>query len=1113
MPAATGRPIPAGGVFVPMTIKSMSLLMLIIAVLVARGAEPDSSAVAATAARGGPLPIAELDRDTPVDFEKEILPVFKRNCLACHGSRKPKGGLVLETPQTIALGGDGGEVVKPGAPEESYLFQAAAHREEDGIMPPKNNKVKAENLTPEELGLLKLWIEQGARGEVRAARPVEWKPIPPALNAIHALALTDDGQFAACARANRLFVYHLPSQGLAAELVDDQLVKEGLYGSDHGAAHRDFIQSLAFHPEGDLLASGGYREIKLWRRSRPEPSRHLALAGDAGAGLLAVSADGQWLATAQTQGPVSLWHARDGRIVRTFSELTNDVTALAFSKDGRRLAGSGAGPLVVVWNLDDGQVRARWSSPAAVRALAWLPGGDELAGGGEDRLIRIWKIPENGEVESATIREWPAHEGPVTVLRPVPGTEGQLASGGHDGKVKIWKIADGQLVREMTHGAPITDLAIRHDGKRLVSAAGQPVVKLWNAEDGQPVAELKGDRYAAETVIDEERARALASGELAYRKAEVERQEKEQQERETRVAKAKEAFEPAEKAYAEKAKSRDEALLAKTNAEKERDALQADIKRVTEAFEQADQLAKSSQTVVKDLVAQAAQARAEAERALQAKSEAEVFYADAQRVLERARTAASLSNLTPEEKAAAEQRAADADTVAQKSKSLTDTASSQADAKAQAAEEARAQADRAIEALAEKAFAAGKVRVEFERVTDGSEERLKQMANAIAEAGKKLENTETELQKAELEKSRAETELQLARKAEEEGTREVSDARSQLKRAEEGDQQAEARLEAARQAAQAAEQPFQTVAFSPDQRRVLTAGDSGAIHTWDAEDGDPFDVYRWTGHPVRQLAAADERGTIFAMTPGQAFSFELGDRWVLEGVLGTGDASSPLVDRVTALAFSPDGRWLASGGGEPSRSGEIKIWDVQERRLVKDLPEVHSDTVLGLAFSPDGRYLASGATDKFARVVDLESGEVARTFEGHTHHVMGVAWKADGRTLITSGADTVIKVWDFVKGDRKKNIQGFDKEITSVQFVGIGDEAVVSSGDNRVRLLKEDGKTVRDFGGIKAFQHAAAATPDGRYVIGGGEDSVLRVWDGRKGDLIASFEPPGEAAP
>ena len=1065
-------------------------------------AEATSSAVKAAA-----LDVASLDRTSPVDFETEILPVFKRNCLACHGSRKPKAGLILETPQTIAKGGDGGEVVKPGDAEDSYLFQVAAHRVEDGVMPPKNNKVKAENLTGEELALLKLWIEQGAAGEVNAARPVEWNPMPPALNAIHAVALTDDGQYAACARANRLFVYHLPSQRLAAELTDGSVVPSDSADSVPATAHRDFVQSLAFHPNGEWLASGGYREIKLWRRARGQPSRHMELAGDSPAQAMAVSADGRWMAAAPAGGPVQLWNLRDGQIAHTLSELTNGIAALDFSAEGRFLA-AGGNQAVAVWDLETGRLHAQWNVPSQVRALAWVDSQRKLATGEEEGSIRSWEIRETPGSDPRMIRAWAGHEGPVTVLRAGPKPDREMTTGGADGLIRVWEFDNGDRVREMQHGAAIADLAVRKDGQRLASVAGDAVAKLWDAEDGKLVAELKGDRYAREEVEAQERAKTLATAELAYRKSELERQEKELKERETRVAKAKESFEPAEKAFAEKSQARDDAALAVTQAEKNLDTLHADIARVTEAFAKAEQSAAESQTEVKLLVDQTARARAEGERARQSKLEAETFYEDAQRVLDRARTAASLSDLTPEQKTAAANRAADAETVAQKSKSLFDAAASQADDKAAEADQARARADQAIEALATRSFAAGKVRVEFENVTEGSGERLQQATNSVQEARKKLEGVEKEFKMAELEKSRAETELQLAQKAEEEGTRELADAREALQRAEEGEKLSAERLESARQSAQTAEPPFHRVVFSTDPKVVLTSGTNGAVYTWDAGEGEPYDVYRWTGLPIRQLAATDAN-TAVALTDGQAFSFALGDEWILEGVLGTGDASSPLVDRVTALDFSPDGRWLASGGGEPSRGGEIKIWNFQERTLARDYPDVHSDTVLSLEFSPDGRFLASGATDKFARVVDWESGEVSRTFEGHTHHVMGVAWKADGRTLATSGADHVIKVWDLVKGDRKKNIEGFDKEITSIQFVGVGDEALVSSGDNRVRLLKEDGKTVRDFGGIEDFQHAAAATPDGRVVIGGGEDSVLRVWNGQKGNAIASFEPPG----
>src|SRR6185503_1860336 len=127
---------------------------------------------------------------------------------------KSKAGLILETPQTILKGGDTGPAVVPGKATESLLLKAAAHQDPELVMPPKDNKVAASNLTPLQLGLLKLWIDEGAKGEVRAAGPIEWQPLPPGLNPIYAAALSPDGQFAACGRANQIFIYHVPTTQL-----------------------------------------------------------------------------------------------------------------------------------------------------------------------------------------------------------------------------------------------------------------------------------------------------------------------------------------------------------------------------------------------------------------------------------------------------------------------------------------------------------------------------------------------------------------------------------------------------------------------------------------------------------------------------------------------------------------------------------------------------------------------------------------------------------------------------------------------------------------------------------------------------------------------------------
>jgi WD40 repeat protein len=123
----------------------------------------------------------------------------------------------------------------------------------------------------------------------------------------------------------------------------------------------------------------------------------------------------------------------------------------------------------------------------------------------------------------------------------------------------------------------------------------------------------------------------------------------------------------------------------------------------------------------------------------------------------------------------------------------------------------------------------------------------------------------------------------------------------------------------------------------------------------------------------------------------------------LERVLGTGDVDSPLSDRVNAVRFSPDGRLLATGGGNPAAAAR-KIWNVATGKLQQDLQNVHSDAVFGLDFSPtdNTRFQRGG---QFVRVIDVANGKVVKC-RGHTHHVLGVSWKRDGRTLISCGPTT-----------------------------------------------------------------------------------------------------------
>ncbi|MDB6006592.1 MAG: putative protein containing caspase domain protein [Prosthecobacter sp.] len=229
--------------------------------------------------------------------------------------------------------------------------------------------------------------------------------------------------------------------------------------------------------------------------------------------------------------------------------------------------------------------------------------------------------------------------------------------------------------------------------------------------------------------------------------------------------------------------------------------------------------------------------------------------------------------------------------------------------------------------------------------------------------------------------------------------------------------------------------------------------------------------------------------------------------WTLERSLGTGDGTSQITDRANSLAFSPDGKILAIGSGEPSRSGDITLWDMATGKLTTNYAERHLDSVFALDFSPDGKLLASGGADKAVRITDLSTGKVVKVFEGHTHHVLGLSWRADGRLLASSGGDNVVKVWDWITGDRRKSVDGWDKEVTGIHYLGAADQIATSAGDNKLRLITSDGGEVKQLAGATAFLQSLATTKSGDVVLGGDQDGNLREWDVATAKEIAVFKP------
>ena len=97
-------------------------------------------------------------------YAKDVKPIFEKSCTKCHGEEKQKGKLRLDSLAAALKGGEDGQVVLPGNSAGSILVHNIAHvGDEDDYMPPPDNKDKIPPLTPEQIGIIRAWIDQGAK--------------------------------------------------------------------------------------------------------------------------------------------------------------------------------------------------------------------------------------------------------------------------------------------------------------------------------------------------------------------------------------------------------------------------------------------------------------------------------------------------------------------------------------------------------------------------------------------------------------------------------------------------------------------------------------------------------------------------------------------------------------------------------------------------------------------------------------------------------------------------------------------------------------------------------------------------------------------------------------
>ncbi len=279
--------------------------------------------------------------------------------------------------------------------------------------------------------------------------------------------------------------------------------------------------------------------------------------------------------------------------------------------------------------------------------------------------------------------------------------------------------------------------------------------------------------------------------------------------------------------------------------------------------------------------------------------------------------------------------------------------------------------------------------------------------------------------------------------------------------------------------------PALAVAFTADGKALISSG-TGEVIRWDPATGKELVAIRGHKGQDRCVAVAPDGKAV--VTANETGTLTL---WDEAGKELRRIAANP--DQ-WAVAFSPNGKLLASGGADC----RVRVWDPATGKEVRQFAG-HDSKATAVACSPDGKRIASGSLDQTVRLWDRATGKELRRLVGHEGGVLAVAFAPDGKRVASGGLDKVVRLWDAQTGKEVAKLAGHAGAVSSLAFTPDGKTLATGGGDRTVRLWDlAAGKEVYNWTGQKGEEgpvESVAFSPDGKLLASAGHDQRVHLWD------------------